>query len=300
MSITNTLSKERFQFTNKITKWDIKKLASRKEIEVLQTSEANDIKIFKMLNDDFFSIRPDVQLRLYGYYQSTCDLSIVKIMSNVERFSADCLIEAKNIDSIISMSRLKDLSIGVYKIQSFEFLNNINPDLEKLSLMASFSKKPKINMIDRFKKLKNLYLEGQQKGIEVISKLANLETITLRSISTEDMGYLIGLNQLYSVDIKLGGIRIFDALTKISKLKYLEIWQVKKFSNTEFIANLLALQYLFMQSLVNVVNIPSLSKLKQLRRIYLGNMKSLKNFTGIAEAPCLEEFLHYPSNETKG
>jgi hypothetical protein len=64
-------------------------------------------------------------------------------------------------------------------------------------------------------------------------------------------------------------------------------------SDLDFISSLTGLQYLFLQSLRNVIRIPDLSKLSKLRRLHLENMKALIDLTAIAHAPVLEEFSHF-------
>jgi hypothetical protein len=288
---TIPLSFNRKSFDDTISKSDISMLVDNPDVKYLQTSEAKNRTTFELLDENFFSKRPDVQLRMFGYYSSNCDLSLIKNLKNIERFSADCLREAKNIESIITLPKLIDLSIGIFKLDNFDFLDDVNENITGLSLQATLSKKPKIKKINRFKNLKQLYLEGQQNGIESICDLKQLEEIVLRSISTMNLEYLNGLNNLWSVDIKLGGIKDFNDLTKLKSIKYLEIWQVLKFENIEFISELKTLQNLFLQSLPLIKSIPHLSKCVNLRRIYLENMKSLKDLSGIKYAKNLEEFI---------
>ena len=78
-------------------------------------------------------------------------------------------------------------------------------------------------MISRFKDLEYVYIEGQNKGIEAISESENLEKIVLRSVSSDNIDYLKGLKKLWSVNIKLGGIKDFSALMEIAGIKYLKL-----------------------------------------------------------------------------
>jgi hypothetical protein len=65
-----------------------------------------------------------------------------------------------------------------------------------------------------------LYLEGQQQEIEVLSELSTLEEVTLRSISTTNLDYVSGLPRLWSLDVKLGGIRDFSSIADKQSIKY--------------------------------------------------------------------------------
>jgi hypothetical protein len=96
---------------------------------------------------------------------------------------------------------------------------------------------------------------------------------------------------MWSLDIKLGGIRDLSAIRGMSNIAYLELWQIKGLSDVSVIAELPGLQNLFLQSLPNVRALPSLSQAYSLRRIMLQNMKGLRDFTPLESAPSLEEFL---------
>jgi hypothetical protein len=137
-----------------------------------------------------------------------------------------------------------------------------------------------------------LYLEGQQKGIEAISNLKKLEKIVLRSISTNNVDFLINLEHLWSVDIKLGGIKDLSSLTTLPKLKYLELWQVRDLADLSFISKLGTLQNLFIQSLKQLTKLPDFSNNRKLRRIYLENLKGLNDLSTLKNAPSLKEFIY--------
>jgi hypothetical protein len=140
--------------------------------------------------------------------------------------------------------------------------------------------------------LRTLYIDSQQKDIDVLSELHGLEDVTLRSVSTGGLDYLHNLKKLWSIDLKLGGITDLSALTGMRGVKYLELWQIKGLSDISAIAQMPGLQYLFLQSLKNVRQLPDLSALKSLRRIHLDTMKGLKDLTALNTAPAFEEFVH--------
>jgi hypothetical protein len=161
-----------------------------------------------------------------------------------------------------------------------------------LSLCATKSKKPSLAPVARFDQLRKLSLEGQQKDLDVISKLTSLEDLTLRSISVADFAFLRDLNRLWSLDIKLGGSKNLAALEGMAGIKYLELWQVRGLNDISVVSTLTGLQHLFLQSLPNVTCIPDLSRLRALRRVFLENMKGLKDVRSLASAPALEDFIH--------
>ena len=105
-----------------------------------------------------------------------------------------------------------------------------------------------------------------------------------------NLDFLGNLKNLWSVDIKLGGIKDFSVLSKLPKIKYLELWQVRSLSDISFISRMKELQYLHLESLINVVDLPSFDKLYKLRRVQLMNLKGLKKFEKLKSAPNLQDF----------
>jgi hypothetical protein len=140
--------------------------------------------------------------------------------------------------------------------------------------------------------LETLHVEGQQKDIDVIACLLQLQDLTLRSITVPSLEFLQQLPKLWSIDIKLGGTKNLTALAALVKAKYLELWQVRGLSDLSPISQMAGLQYLYLQSLRNVTRLPDLSGLVSLRRLYLENMKGLKDVSSIESAPALEELIH--------
>jgi hypothetical protein len=287
------LSKDRVDFASSLTRHEISSLVDDPHLKILQTCDAVEPATWEMINDLLFAARPDVELRVYGFYSSECDLSFLKQLTNLRHFSADCLMRAKGVEYTAELAALQSLSIGIHSLENFDFLSGLaHSGLRKLSLGATKSKKPRLRALERFSELRKLYLEGQEKEIEVISRLPCLEDLTLRSITVNDLGFLCNLSRLWSLDIKLGGINNLSALSGMGGIKYLELWQIRSLADISVISTMHGLQYLFLQSLPHITTIPDLSKLRGLRRMYLENMKGLKDITALAKAPALEELMH--------
>jgi hypothetical protein len=286
------VDRQRLEFEGKLTRAEIEQIALDPEVKVVQCSTPVVPQTLDLLNEILFPLRPEIKLRLYGFYSSVCDLSFLNRAENVRRFSADCLRNAVGIEHLAYLVNLDELVVGVYNLEDFDFLNSIPDGIKSLSLTATKSKRPRLSALARFHSLRKLYLEGQQQGIEVLSQLSTLEDVTLRSISTNNLDYISRLPRLWSLDIKLGGIRDFSSIADKQSIKYLELWQIKGLSNLSFISSLTGLQYLFLQSLRNVITIPDLSALTKLRRLHLENMKGLADVSAILQAPALEDFSH--------
>src|SRR5437870_428084 len=292
LAADNVLDRHRVEFLDRLTPKEVHELASNPNLQVLQTARPVSFSTWELLNQNLFALRPDIELRVYGFYSSTCDLSFVRRMSNVRRFSADCLMKAIEIEHLAALENLEQLSIGIFSLDNFDFLTTLPAGIKSLFLGATRSRKPRLDGLRRFHSLQKLYVEGQQNGIEVIADLQELEDVTLRSISTPGIEYVARLPRLWSLDIKLGGIQDLSAIAGKESIKYLELWQIRGLSDISVVASLSGLQYFFLQALRNVTSIPDLSQLTKLRRLVLDNMKGLKDVSAIGQVTALEEFIH--------
>lgn len=281
-----------YQISKGVTKNDLEKLSINPNTQSIQFASPLTNKEIDLLEDIVFSKRPDISLRIYGHYGETCDLSFIQRIPSLRKISVDCLMDAKGIEVVSQLDNLEHLGVGIFNLDNFDFLENINSNLKELYLHQTRSKKPKISSIQRFERLEYLYLEGQQKGIEAISNLKKLEKIVLRSISTNDVEYLKNLEHLWSVDIKLGGIKDLSALTTLPTLKYLELWQIRDLADLSFISKVGTLQNLFIQSQKQLTKLPDFSNNKKLKRIYLENLKGLNDLSTLKNAPSLKEFIY--------
>lgn len=288
-SASMRLDRVRVQFTDSLTRGELRTLAADSDIRVLQTCTPIKHRTWQLLNDAFFASRPDVTLRVFGHYSQVCDLAFTARMTNVRHLRADSLMDAVGVEQIAAMEALESLGVGIFNLEGFEFLDQVTRGLKKLYLFRTRSRRPDLSPLRRFEHLEELYVEGQQKSIDVLSQLKNLQDVTLRSISTPDIRYLKALDRMWSLDIKLGGIRDLSAIEGMENIKYLELWQIRGLSDMSVISSLTGLQYLFLESLRRVAVLPALHRLEQLRRIVLLNMNGLQNLDSLEFAPALEE-----------
>jgi hypothetical protein len=133
-------------------------------------------------------------------------------------------MRARNIGCITEIPELESLSVGIFELRDFEFLHQVTPTLKALYLGATRSKSPALAPLDRFRSIRTLYIEGHKKDIDVLRDLSQLEDLTLRSITMPDVSYLTPLTKLWSLDVKLGGIRSFAGVEGKASIKYLELW----------------------------------------------------------------------------
>jgi hypothetical protein len=292
LATDNVVDRHRVKFSDGLSQKEVHDLATNPNLHILQTASPVSTQTWELLNRNLFALRPDIELRVYGFYSSACDLSFVKGMSNVRRFSADCLMRAEGIEHTAALENLEELHVDIFSLESFDFLSSLPSGLKSLTLGPTKSKKPHLKGLGRFRSLRKLCLAGQQNGIATVADLQGLEQVSLRGISTPDLDYVSGLPQLWSLDILLGGIRNLSAISGKDSIKYLKLCRIRELSDVSVISSLVGLQYLDLRELRHVTSIPDLSRLTKLRRVVLDNMKGLKDVSAIGTAPALEEFLH--------
>jgi hypothetical protein len=152
-------------------------------------------------------------------------------------------------------------------------------------------KKISMEFLARCECLKGLYLEEHVIGIDAVSKLKNLEELTIRSITLPNLDCLANLPKLWSLDIILGGTTNLAALARLKSLKCLELCMVKGLSDLSILSELGSLQNLKLEALKNATRIPSLRKLRKLRRVCLQLMKGLTDLSPLLEAKSLEDII---------
>ena len=170
------LSSTIYNFEGSISPAEVTVLVTDPDLQILQTSSPADPSTWDLLNNEFFAARPDVKLRLYGFYFGVCDLSILLRMGNVRHFAVDNVMAATGLEYLSHLSQLESLNIGIYDLKSFEFLASLPCEqIQSLTLLATESKSPDLRHVDRFSNLKKLYIEGHKKNIEKVGNLQQLE-----------------------------------------------------------------------------------------------------------------------------
>ncbi len=111
----------------------------------------------------------------------------------VRHFCADCLIDVTGLENIAALENLETLSVGIYHLESLDFLSLVPSSLAGLTIQRTKSSKPNLKYLNRFQDLRCLYLDGQQTNIKTISELKRLEKLTLRSAEPSKSGFHSGL-----------------------------------------------------------------------------------------------------------
>lgn len=271
---------------------EIEEIVNDPYLEVIRVLEPLAKRDYENLEKHIFSKNNNVLLSKYDYVPDTTSLGFLQYVPSIKRLSISNAINVTDSDKLLLLNNLEELSIVDCEAELFEILRIIKPELKALSVGKSLTKKLNIDFISRFSKLEYLFLEEHSKNIEEIGKLENLKEIVLRSVSVPNINFLKDLNKLWSIDIKLGGIKDFSILEQLPQVKYLELWQIKGLSDLSFISKMTGLQNLLLQSLTNVNALPSFINLPKLRRLSLMNLKGLEDFNALKTAPNLQDFFY--------
>lgn len=211
---------------------------------------------------------PTVGLRVYGGYDGNIrDLDFLTLFPWLRRFQVD-----------------------VFELASIDGLDHLSEDVDVLGIGETRRRIP-LGRLARFQQLRSLYIAKHVAGIETVSGLTALESLTLRSITLDGLELLLPLEHLTTLDVKLGGTCDLSLLPQIGRIRYLELWMIRGLEDLDPIADLNQLQFLFLQALPGVARLPSLRNCANLRRVHLETMRSLSDLRAVADAPNLEELL---------
>jgi hypothetical protein len=201
------------------------------------------------------------------------------------------LSKYKNVAKVLSFyPNKRDLKLRhAWNVESLDWLRDY-PNLESLNLEGINPAGKDLSVLSRLPKLKELTVLKITKGIEVLADCKALEKLTLHSISTDDVEFLRCHSTLWWLSIVLGGIKNFDALTE-TKLKYLELYQVRGLADIGFIGDIARLEFLYLTKLKEVKKLPDFSALKRLRRVSLSQMKGIIDPSPLLEAQAMEELI---------
>ncbi len=256
----------------------------------------------KKLNERIFAKHPHVALRLY--WQKKPNLTLLRHLPDLQNLWVENDNEhpATHLEALAHLPKLKSLVLTADGLDNLDFLQHVNPDLEKLLLRCDYHK-AKFNLapVARLQKLKFLSISNCEKGLpELISQLPELETLHLRSISNKisSLNFLAQYEKLQSLTLQLCAFENLDALARLPRLRYVQLWRTPKISSLSPIAALPNLQYLFIETLNSISALPDFSRAAKLRRVDIVACKNITDFRGLQHAPTLRELLIDNNNFT--
>jgi hypothetical protein len=76
----------RVHLSQNLTVDEVHRLAAEPELQILEASSPVDRETWDLMNEELLTRRPEVQIRVYGFYSLVCDLSFLSRLKNVRRF----------------------------------------------------------------------------------------------------------------------------------------------------------------------------------------------------------------------
>ena len=198
---------------------DIPKLIAEKNIRQIQLYgfKNPNIRTWETLNQ-FFKKYPEIGLRILWY----------------EKFDQSFYE---------NLSELRSFAISSYLTKDFSFLKN-NLKLKTLGVEETKSKAVDLSFIKEFQDLETLYIDGMKKGLESISKLSKLKTLSLRGVKMDNFGFAENLNNLTELNLLYGSYKDLNTVGKLKKLKNLEISRARQIPDYQFLDSLVDLEKL--------------------------------------------------------
>jgi hypothetical protein len=196
------------------------------------------------------------------------------------------------LDFLKHFAGLKHLRIVLPNLTSLEPLRFVQDTLETL-IIDGFEKPPKFSLgpIAHCRRLRWVGLVRAGKDLEVVWSLPELEELSLTGFRTSDLTPAKPLKKLRMFYVGFGGLENVEVLQMMPKLVAFQAMRTKGLSDLTPVATLTDLQYLALGDLAQVERFPDCSKLRKLRRAFLDTMNGIKDLTGLAKAPALEELI---------
>ena len=157
----------------------------------LQDSEMREVAQF--LRD-----YPNVTVRVYGRSEEGFDFEFLKHFGFLRRFQAD-----------------------VFDIKSFAGMDYLPSDLEYLGIGEARNKNHSLRFLSRFASLRELYIDGHTRGIDVIAQLVALEELVVAGmlhLRPDAFRPFVGHPTLKRASVGLGSKRKNEAVHEILRL----------------------------------------------------------------------------------
>jgi len=191
---------------------------------------------------------------------------------------------------------IKKLIVSSYLTKDFSPIRNY-VDLIEFGVEETKSTAVDLKFISEFKNLKKFYVDGMKKGLESISKLEYLETLTLRGIKLPDIEIIRNSKNIRELNLLYGSYKNLDAIAAQENLEELEISRTRQIPNYNFLNSLSNLKKIKFEGMSEICILPSLKGLISLRKIIIDNNSRLIDINTVKELKTIETFLlFFPEN----
>ncbi|WP_289031531.1 hypothetical protein [uncultured Paraglaciecola sp.] len=275
---------------------DIKKILASPNITRIQTRGPLTTTTWRLINEALLPVRPNISIRIYNNFGEVCDFSFLEHLTNVRDFTANGLMEAKNYQAFSNLQKLERLKLSIYKLPDISFLDLINEGVTEIGLFKSSSKKPDLKVLERFKELVKLSIQGHRKNLEHIKKLVSLRNLSLSGLTIDDPRFLYDIQHLKSLSLDLINHESLDHMRELDNVESLAVSEIRNLENTDFLTGFKGLKSLHLDCLNRVEALPSLGCSESIEEITLRDLKLLKNVSFIQGCKKLKSFTYTGKN----
>ncbi|TPE42814.1 hypothetical protein FJM65_15920 [Pontibacter mangrovi] len=222
-------------------------MSEGKTVLIQFSEKVYDDKLLAELNKLCARYNELLEIRFYGHYEDKgyFDCKILEKLPDVKSLYMDCLYHVENLSFLPRLKHLHTLGIGFFELKDTEILNSDNlKSLQKLLLFDTRTKALNLEYLREYQKLKYLICCGHTKNVEAIGEIANLEYLSLNSISKVPIYFVNKLKKLKTLKFILGGRSDINEIedNEIEELEIIRVRGFNEFKNTTSFGNLKKLQ----------------------------------------------------------
>ena len=285
-----------------VTESIIHQISEEKLIKRVQISDYIPNTVLEKLNR-LFILRPDISFSVYGgadkkfgygYDFNGWNLDFLRFVPDVQNIViGDFEYKNTGLSILSSLSNLKSLTLDIYDLRGFSFVNTLPSQLEHLHIDADLkSGKPVFDCqwLLRLKNLQSLFLGKLDKNLEAIVGLSQLRKLELRAVKNKDLSFL---KQMLIKDLSIlwcDSSKIdLTVLSDFRTLRQLKLFRISKLDDISFVSTLTGLEKLELIWLANITKIPNLANLNNLAEVCIDTLNKLVDITSLVNAPKLRK-----------
>jgi len=247
--------------------------------------------------DPFRPLEPEIRIVQFGGALTEAELAKAGrlVAERPDVWLRVHLAKSADLGFLKHFPGLRHLDLEVFELDSVEGLSHVRDSLQSFH----FGKTRKIiplRWLADLPNLRNLYLCGHKKDIEVLGRLVDLTQLSLRGLTFPDLALLLPLTRLRGLSLHLGGTRDLRMLPVFAELEEINLLRITGLCDLSMLAEVGALKTLTLDWMQNVTRLPSFAPLRQLESVAMETMKGLTSLEPIAAAPALRtlEIINMP------
>jgi hypothetical protein len=276
--------------TDNLDEHDANKLVKCKNLDRIQSQGVLQSETLSLLNDAVFKFRPDINLRFYCLAKDPLNLSFLEHLSNVKNLHIDNADKAYNLEALSYLQNIENLNLDIHSLYSLDFLKVVNKNIHTLKLHRSTSKKPDLSVLERFDRLKVLYIQGHRKNIESLKLLKSLTDLSLAGLTVDNLDFLAELNSLRELSLELVNRESIISLKNLKMLTSLSLIEIRNLEDLSFLEEMKSLKHIQLRYLNKVKSLPRIGSKDNLEAINILELKELNDLSSINECANLRRF----------